>query len=86
MHAQYSVHLGSEVKVGTFVNFRQGIRSSCHSEGSSEGWASAPGWSPGPSDPEPACEANAPGKRCALLNKDEKTDKTQWKEITEESW
>lgn len=39
---------------------RRGIRSSCHSEGSSGGSASAPGWSPGPSDPEPACGADAP--------------------------
>lgn len=46
-------------KWGFFI--RRGIRSSCHSEGSSGGSASSPCWSPGPSDPEPACEADAPG-------------------------
>lgn len=43
-----------------FTIIRRGIRSSCHSEGGSGGSASSPCWSPGPADPEPACEACAP--------------------------
>ena len=42
---------------------RQGVHSFCHSGGNSEGSASAPGWSPGLSGPEPACGADAPEKK-----------------------
>ena len=71
----------------TFVIlFKRGIHSSCHSEGNSEGSASAPGWSPGPSDPGPACGAYAPGEKCARLNEEgAKTDENELKETTQES-
>lgn len=58
------------------IIFTQGIHSSCCSEGSSEGWASSPGWSPGPSDPEPACGADAPAW----------THMKQRRQATEGSW
>lgn len=45
----------------TFLLFlKLGVHSSCHSVGGSADSASTPGWSPGPSGPEPACAADAP--------------------------
>lgn len=67
---------------------RRGIHSSCRSEGSSGGSASAPGWSPGPSDPEPACGADAPGREAGsnkMNNVEVLTDENKLKEKKQES-
>lgn len=62
----YSMYVGFEMTFGIniiiIIIIRRGIRSSCYSEGSSEGSASSPCWFPGPSDPEPACGSDAPRK------------------------
>lgn len=76
----HSVAVWSESGVtSVFTVIRRGIRSSCYSEGSSWGWASAPGWSPGPSDPEPACGAGAPARSNNGNKEDVPTDENKFK-------
>lgn len=77
VHSQWGCGFESEsgdLWQPSVIIFTQGIHSSCCSEGSSEGSASSPGWSPGPADPEPACGASAPAwgemkqQPCEALN------------------
>lgn len=72
-------YMTSECRLFAHI-IRQGIHSSCHSVGSSEGWANAPCWSPALAGPEPACEACAPDRD----KYDKKTSEANW--LSQNGW